>query len=140
MFTTMDACAISLSGFDMALSTDFFEHLPYESQPIHLRSVWQALTSGGSYIIRAPHRANIRQHKKGHIGLPSFGTLRQQAEDAGFSVRFSIAHTAVTSPVNYHEPLERLFESRKWSDLAIYKSLQKCGLANVIAHLKKVIP
>ena len=138
IFETMDACAISLSGFDMAISTDFYEHLTYEQQPMHLRSVWQTLKAGGTYIIRAPHRANIRQHREEHVGLPSFVGLRQQSEDAGFSVRFGIAHTVVTSPVNYHEPLERLFESRKWRDVAIYKALQKCGLANVIAHLQKV--
>ena len=133
----MDACAISLSGFDMAISTDFYEHLLYESQPEHLRSVWNALTPGGIYIIRAPHRANIRQHRGEHIGLPSFKTLQQQASDAGFSVRFGIAHTSLVSPVTYHIPLERWFESRRWSALAIYKGLQKCGLANVLAYLEK---
>jgi SAM-dependent methyltransferase len=136
-FNTMDACAISLSGFDMALSTDFFEHLPPEQQTAHLRSVWQALRPGGMYTIRAPHRANIRQHLEGHIGLPSFGSLRQQADEVGFSVRFGIAHTSLLSPFIYHIPLEQWLESRKWSELAIYKGLQKCGLANVIAHLQK---
>jgi SAM-dependent methyltransferase len=136
-FSTMDACAISLSGFDLALSTDFFEHLPYELQPDHLRSVFRALLPGGAYIIRAPHRSNIRQHREDHIGLPSFATLRQQASDAGFSIRFGIAHSAMVSPVSYHIPLEQWFESRKWSDLAIYKGLQKFGLANVLAHLEK---
>ena len=121
----------------MAVSTDFFEHLPYESQPTHLHSAWQTLKPGGIYIIRAPHRANIRQQVKGHIGLPSFGGLRQQAESAGFKVRFSIAHTPFTSLINYHEALERWFESRKWSALSIYKGLQKCGLANVTGHLYK---
>lgn len=134
----MDACAISLSGFDVALSTDFYEHLPYESQPVHLHAVWQALKPEGTYIIRAPHRSNIRQqHRDEHIGLPSFNSLLQQASAAGFSVRFGIAHTALVSPVTYHITLERLIESRKWSELAIYKALQKCGLANIVAHLHK---
>ena len=134
---TMDACAISLSGFDMALSTDFYEHLPCEQQPEHLRSVWRALNPGGTYCIRAPHRANIRQHRDDHIGLPSFGSLLQQATGVGFNIRFSVAHSAFISPVNYHTALERWFESRRWSDLAIYKGLQKFGLANVLAHLEK---
>ncbi|MDR2488513.1 MAG: class I SAM-dependent methyltransferase [Desulfovibrio sp.] len=136
--TQMDACAISPSGFDMAISTDFYEHLPYASQPEHLRSVWKALKPGGTYIVRAPHRANLRQqNREEHIGLPSFTALQRQASDAGFSVRFGIAHTALVSPVNYHIPLEQWFESRKWSDLSIYKGLQKCGLANVLAYLEK---
>ena len=136
----MDACAISLSGFDMAISTDFYEHLPYESQPEHLRSVLKALNPGGVYIIRAPHRSDITQHRTEHIGLPSFYTLRQQAADAGFTVRFGIAHTALVSPVNYHIPLEQWLESRKWSKRAIYKGLQKCGLANIVAYLEKQAP
>ena len=139
-FSTMDACAITLSGFDMALSTDFFEHLPYEQQPIHLRSVFQALKPGGTYIVRTPHRSNIRQHREEHIGLPAFRTLQQQASDAGFTVRFGIAHTSFVSPVTYHIALEQWLESRKWSELAIYKGLQKCGLANVLAHLEKPSP
>jgi SAM-dependent methyltransferase len=136
-FHAMDACAISLSGFAMALSTDFYEHLPPEKQPFHLRSVFQALQPGGAYLIRAPHRANIRQHRGEHIGLPSFGSLRRQADEAGFRIRFGIAHTACLSPVTYHAALERWFESRKWSERAIYKGLQKCGLANVLACLEK---
>ncbi|MDR3073778.1 MAG: class I SAM-dependent methyltransferase [Deltaproteobacteria bacterium] len=136
-FSRMDACAITSAGFDAAISTDFFEHLTYSAQPVHLRSVRQALNPGGIYTIRAPHRANIRQHREDHIGLPSFESLRQQATDAGFAVRFSVAHTAFTSPVCYHVPLERWIEAQKWSELAIYKGLQKCGLANVLAHLEK---
>lgn len=136
-FRAMDACAIELSGFDMALSTDFFEHLSCEQQPEHLRSVWLALNPGGVYCIRAPHRANIRQHREEHIGLPSFGGLLRQATDAGFGVKFGIAHSAFVSPVNYHVTLERWLESRRWSSLAIYKGLQKCGLANVLAYLGK---
>lgn len=77
--TPMDACAISLCGFDMALSTDFYEHLAYEHQLMHLRSVWQALKPGGVYVIRAPHRHNIRQQRGDHIGLPSFAGLLQTA-------------------------------------------------------------
>lgn len=137
-FTAMDACSISLSDFDIALSTDFYEHLPYDSQQEHLLTVWKALKPGGTYMIRAPHRSNIRQHRTGHIGLPSFKKLKQQANDAGYSVRFSIAHTSLISPVNYHIPVEQWIEARNWSDLTIYKGLQKCGLANVIAYLKKV--
>lgn len=135
--TPMDACAISLSGFDMALSADFYEHLPYERQPAHLRSIWQALKPGGIYVIRAPHRHNIRQHRADHIGLPSFAGLLQQAAEVRFKVHFNIAHTGLVSPANYHIPLERWLEARKWSELAIYKALQKCGLANVVAHLEK---
>lgn len=134
--TAMDACSISVTDFDLALSTDFFEHLTYQQQPLHLRSVWQALKPGGIYMIRAPHRANIRQHMVEHIGLPSFRTLRQQAMDAGFSVRFGIAHTSLISPVTYHMALEQWFESRNWSGLAIYKGLQKFGLANILAYLE----
>ncbi len=135
--TRMDACAISLSGFDMALSTDFFEHLPPESQPIHLRSVFQALKPGGTYVIRAPHRSNIRQHREEHIGLPSFATIQQQAFDAGFTIRFGIAHSALLAPFTYHIALEQWLEARQWSPLAIYKGLQKCGLANIVAYLEK---
>lgn len=133
----MDACAITLTGFDCAFSTDFYEHLPHEMQPVHLRSIHHALKPGGTYIIRTPHRSNIRQHRDGHIGLPSFGMLRQQAGEAGFSVRFGIAHTSLVSPVSYQVPLERWLESRNWSSLALYKGLQKCGLANVLAYLRK---
>lgn len=135
--TPMDACAISLCGFDMALSTDFYEHLAYEHQLMHLRSVWQALKPGGVYVIRAPHRHNIRQQRGDHIGLPSFAGLLHQAEKVGFKVRFNIAHTDVVAPFNYHVPLERWLETRKWSALALYKGLQKSGLANVLARLEK---
>ena len=135
--TKMNACEISLTGFDMALSTDFYEHIPYESQPVHLKAVFQALNSGGRYIIRSPHRSNIRQHRDGHIGLPSFSLLQKQAVNAGFSVQFGIAHTSLVSPFKYHIPVEQWIESRKWSELATYKALQKCGMANVLAHLTK---
>ncbi len=137
IFHTMDACAISVADFDMAFSTDFFEHLPYAEQPAHLRSVLHALNPGGKYIIRTPHRSNIRQHMEEHIGLPSFGSLRQQALEAGFKVKFGIAHSALLAPITYHVMLEQWFESRKWSPLAIYKGLQKCGLANLLVHLEK---
>lgn len=136
-FQTMDACKISMAGFDLALSTDFYEHLTYEQHPVHLQSIWNALSPGGIYMIRAPHRSNIRQHMEGHIGLPSFSMLRDQALAAGFTIRFHIGHTALLAPVAYHIPVERWLESRKWSELAIYKGLQKCGLANVVAQLQK---
>jgi 2-polyprenyl-3-methyl-5-hydroxy-6-metoxy-1,4-benzoquinol methylase len=136
-FVRMDACAITLPGFDLALSTDFYEHLPAQSQSAHLASVFQALAPGGVYIIRAPHRRNIRQQGPGHVGLPSYASLKRQAEEAGFFTRFSISHTAIAAPFAYHIPLERWLESRPWSNLAVYKGLQKCGLANVIAHLEK---
>jgi 2-polyprenyl-3-methyl-5-hydroxy-6-metoxy-1,4-benzoquinol methylase len=136
-FIRMDACAITASGFDLALSTDFYEHLSPQSQSMHLRSVFQALAPRGVYIIRAPHRRNIRQQGPGHIGLPSYASLKRQAEEAGFSPRFSISHTAIAAPIAYHIPLEGWLESRRWSAYAVYKGLQKCGLANVIAHLEK---
>ena len=136
-FVAMDACEISLSGFDLALSTDFYEHLPYADQPHHLRSIYNALNPGGVYIIRAPHRSNIRQHREGHIGLPSFTGLRKQAAEAGFTVKFSIAHSGRFSAWSYHPALERWIENKSWEPKTIYKTLQKCGLANVIAELGK---
>ena len=134
----MDACAISLSGFDMVISTDFYEHLSYDDQPRHLRSVWNALNPGGAYVIRAPHRSNIRQqHSEEHIGLPSFKSIQQQASEVGFIVHFAIAHTGILSPFIYHTTLEQWFESRNWNALTLYKRLQKFGLANVVAYLEK---
>lgn len=134
----MNACAISLSGFDMAVSTDFYEHLSYEDQPEHLRSVWKALKPGGTYVIRAPHRSDInQQHREEHIGLPSFRRVQEQASEAGFTVRFGIAHTGIVSPFTYHIALEQWLESRNWDALTLYKRLRRAGLANVVAHLEK---
>jgi SAM-dependent methyltransferase len=137
----MDACAISLSGFSTLCSTDFFEHLSPADQSRHLDSAYKTLRPGGIYIIRTPHRANIRQQPASnhldHVGLASYASLLRQAEDAGFQVRFGIAHFALVSPLNYHIPLEQWIEARVLRPFATYKALQKCGLANIVAHLRK---
>lgn len=137
-FMVMDACNITESGFDMAVSTDFYEHITDEAQMRHLTSVHSALNTGGMYVIRSPHRKNVRQHRGDHIGLPSFGRLEKQSRQAGFDVSFSIAHTTLTSPVNYHVAVERLIEGANCKPELCYKLLQKFGLANVLARLHKV--
>lgn len=78
-FQKMDACSISLPEFDVAVvSTDFFEHLPVDIQLQHLKSVYKALLPRGVYILRSPHKLNIRQQNHSeHIGLPSFTSLRE---------------------------------------------------------------
>lgn len=136
-FHAMDACHITLSGFDVAVSADFYEHLPYDAQVSHLKSVHSALTDKGVYVIRAPHKNNIRQQIPGHIGLPSYALLEEQAHEAGFTLRFTIAHTGILTPIQYHTKVERWILEKKWSDKTTYKTLQKFGLANVIACLKK---
>lgn len=136
-FMPMDACNISVSGFDMAVSTDFYEHITEEAQLRHLESVHAALNSRGVYVIRSPHRKNVRQHRGDHIGLPSFGGMTRQAAQTGFDVSFSVAHTTLTSPVNYHVGVERLIEGANCNPELCYKLLQKFGLANVLARLQK---
>lgn len=136
-FMVMDACDISVSGFDMAVSTDFYEHITEEAQSRHLAAVYAALNPGGVYVIRSPHRKNVRQHRSDHIGLPSFGSMTRQAGQAGFAIAFSVAHTTLTSPVNYHVAVERIIEGANCKPERCYKLLQKFGLANVLARLQK---
>ena len=138
-FKKMYACAISLTEFDLAVSTDFFEHLPVDIQIQHLKSVHKALMPKGVYIIRSPHNLNVRQQNHPeHIGLPSFVSLRNQALEAGFKLCFNIAHTTILAPFSYQIFLEHWIASSGWSPQAKYKALQKFGMANVLACLQKV--
>ncbi len=139
-FQEMDACNITVQGYDVAVSTDVYEHLPHTAQTAHLKSVYQALTADGVYLIRAPHAKNTRQQPPkhpDHIGLPTYELMAGQAAQAGFKINFFIAHTPVISPIPYHIFLERILINSSLQPRSMYKGLQKLGLANVVALLSK---
>lgn len=136
-FKQMDACDISVGGFDAAYSTDFYEHLPYESQLVHLQSVFTALNDDGMYIIRAPHLWNMRQQRTGHIGLPTFKTLAEKAHLAKFVPSFCIAHSTYSVPFAYQIYLENLLQKLHLQDETLYQTIKRLGMANILACLRK---
>ena len=139
-FLIMDACDISITGFDIATSTDFYEHLTEEQQSWHLASVYNALAPGGIYLLRTPHKNNVRQQNSPeHIGLVTYTQLKAQALASGFTPYFCLPHTTLHAPFQYQLVLERFLDGLQWAELTKYKILQKFGMANVLAVLKKTI-
>jgi SAM-dependent methyltransferase len=135
-FAYADAQAFDMTGFGAAYSTDFYEHIDEETQLAHLKCVNRALKDG-SYFIRAPHRANIRQHRGSHIGLPTYASILKQADTAGFRCRCMLGHAGIPSPVGYHYAAERWVLSRQATPERKYDTLKKLGLANVLVRLQK---
>ena len=79
-FEKMDACAISVNGFDVALSTDFFEHLPYESQSAHLHAVRKALNQGGALLSAPRTGAILANTEKGISACRPLGICKSRRQ------------------------------------------------------------
>ena len=123
---------------DVAFSYQFIEHLHPEDTPLHFKSAFEALKSGGCYVFDTPHafsgphdvsRAFSRTPKGFHLKEWTYSGLARLAKRCGFSQVYPIrgerklggfakaAHGCLEGVVGIlpyflrHRPSQRLFAS-----------------------------